>query len=132
MEMVDITVPNHWKGLPVYLSSITTMSDNDSLNNEDIVLVASLVNQNVMEFISDQDVLLLKSKDKEFDAHAFKYNKIVNEDSVTHKFTPLSKFLGKKTFEATSINDVSIVGKVLCSFKGVSEEIMFKQFNEDE
>lgn len=131
MESVDITVPNHWKGLPVYLSSITTMSDNNSLNDEDIVLVASLINQNVRYFINDQDILLLKTKDKEFDAHAFKYNKIVNEDGTIHKFTPLSKFLGKKTFEATSINDVSIVGKVLCSFKGVSEEIKFKQLSEE-
>ncbi|QXN86324.1 hypothetical protein KV134_08945 [Tetragenococcus halophilus] len=132
MESVYITLPNTWKGLPVHLSSITTTEDNRSLNNEDTVLVASLINQNVIDFISDYDVLLLKSKDEEFESHAFKYNKIVNEDSVTHKFTPLSKFLGKKTFEATSINDVSIIGKVLCSFKGVSEEIMFKQFNEDE
>ncbi|MDN6664898.1 MAG: hypothetical protein L0L14_10335 [Tetragenococcus koreensis] len=132
MEPIDIVLPRTWKGLSVHLSSITTTDDSKILNNGDIVLVASLIDQNVIDFISDQDVLLLKSQDEEFESHAFNYNKIVNEDGVTHKFTPLSNFLNKKAFEAASINDVNVIGKVLCSFKNVSEEMRFKQFNDEE
>lgn len=132
MEPIDIVLPHTWRGFPVHLSSITTTDDSKILNNGDIVLVASLNKQNVINFIRDKDVLLLESQNEEFESHAFEYNRIVNEDGMTHKFIPLSKFLDKKTFETTSINDVNIVGKVLCSFKNVSEEIQFKQFNDDE
>lgn len=130
MNPIDIVVPNNWLGLKVELKGITTTGDNEILHNGDVVLTAKLDGENPKDYIKDGDILLLNSDNDEFDSHAYKYSKTVNEKGCVHQFAPISKFLGRQAFDCESLDDVEILGKIICAFKPVSEGMNFKTYKE--
>lgn len=122
MNLIDVIIPIEWNGLPVYLKNISTSSDNKFLNDGDIGLLVDLITVEPQQYIKENDLVLLESNNPKYASHSFVYT--ITDGK--HTFTPLSNFLGRETLVYDSLNDVIILGKMLCSFRDQSEQIEFK------
>lgn len=129
MEQLEVILPMFWKGLEVKLSKVATTSDNEWLSNEDTVALVKLPAGHAADYVKNGDVLLLETENKEYSSHAYHYSE--NKNNNTHVFSPLSVFLEKETIVVADLSEIKILGKILCSFKNISEEICFKVFPED-
>jgi hypothetical protein len=129
MQPLEIILQRTWQGLEVKLATITTTNDNEYLSSKDIAAYVDLPKESASKYIKDNDILLLSTTETEFDSHAYLYNRKITSDKLIHTFTPISEFLKKETITTEKLNDVEIIGKLLCSFKNLSETINFKTIN---
>lgn len=125
MEEISIMIPTLWKGLPVKLQRVSTTPDNEILNHHDVALIVNLTDINPMMYIKENDIVLLKSTDENYASHAFKYTTGISTKGKTHIFTPISGFLEREPLSYLTLDDVKILGKILCSFRSISEEIEY-------
>lgn len=131
MENIEVTIPQTWKGLPIKLSKIVTTKDNQFLNNGDIAAFIQIFGD-PSDYIKSGDLLCLEVNTSGYDGHIFKYESIVEIIGIKHVFSPISQFMERKEIIVDDLSKVSIKGKILCSFRGLSEGISFLTMAQEE
>lgn len=131
MKTIEIAIPQTWKGLPIKLSRIITTEDNRFLNNGDIAAFIQISND-PSNYIKSGDLICLETDSEGFDGHIFKYEPVVDIKGVKHVFIPISQFLERNEIVVDDLSEAPIKGKMLCSFRGLSEGISFLDLTKEE
>ncbi|EPH89997.1 hypothetical protein D922_03372 [Enterococcus faecalis 06-MB-DW-09] len=131
MENLEVAIPQFWKGLPVRLSRIVTTDDNPYLNNGDFAAFIQILGD-PSDFIKPGDLLCLETDSKGFEGHVFEYHVKVETKGVRHIFSPISQFLERDEIVIDDLSEVQIKGKLLCSFRGLSEGISFLDLGKED
>lgn len=131
METIEIAIPQTWKGLPIKLSRIITTEDNRFLNNGDIAAFIQISND-PSNYIKSGDLICLETDSVGYDGHIYMYQPLVDTKGVKHVFLPISQFLERDEIVADNFSEVPIKGKMLCSFRGLSEGISFLNLTKED